>query len=91
MVPMEASQAAHATEFRLPRWAAAEFLDVPYAEGPVLRAIICRLSAGRWQWSVMTVGDDCGEVISTGTEPSITGARQAAASEIDKCIRNPLI
>jgi hypothetical protein len=88
---MEATQAAHATEFRLPQWAAAEFLDVPYAEGPVLRAVICRLSVGKWQWSVMTVADDSGEVISTGTEGSITGARQAAACEIDKCIRNPLI
>lgn len=89
---MDANQAAtHATEFHLPQWAAAEFLDVPYAEGPVLRALICRLSAGRWQWSIMTVGDDSGEIISTGTERSVTGARQAAASEIDKCIHNPLI
>lgn len=89
---MEVNQAtARAAGFSLPQWAAAEFLDVPYAEGPVLRAVICRLSTGRWQWSVMTVGEDSGEIISTGMERSVSGARQAAASEIDKCIHNPLI
>jgi hypothetical protein len=88
---MDANQTTHAADFRLPQWSVAEFLDVPYAEGPVLRAMICRLGAGKWQWSVMTVARDCGELISIGTESSVTEARRAAASEIDKCIHNPLI
>lgn len=89
---MNADQATQATEFRLPQWAAAEFLEVPYAaDGPLLRAIICRLGAGRWQWSIMAMGEESGELISAGTATSVSGARQAAASEIDKCIHNPLI
>jgi hypothetical protein len=82
--------APSATEFALPSWTVAEFLDTPYADGLMLRAVICRLGPGRWQWSVMSIEDDRGEVISLGTEASIGAARRTAAGEIEKCIQDAL-
>ena len=77
------------TDFALPAWSAAEFLDTAYENGLMLRAVICRLGPGQWQWSVMTLANDRGELISTGMERSIANARQTAASEIEKCIQDP--
>lgn len=79
-----------ATAFTLPRWSAAEFLDTPYADRLLLRAVICRLGPARWQWSIMSIGKDSGELISQGTERTVVEARQTAAAEIDMCIRDPL-
>jgi len=88
---MNVAEATHTTEFNLPQWSAAEFLDIPYADGLLLRALICRLGAGKWQWSVMTISaHDGGELISVGTEKTVGQARLTAASELDKCIRDPL-
>jgi hypothetical protein len=86
---MNANETTQVIEFTRPQWAAAELLDIPYADGLLLRAVICRLSAGKWQWSVMSIGDDCGELIGLGLENSGAAARQTVASEIDKCIRGP--
>jgi hypothetical protein len=88
---MSVTETARVAEFNLPRWSAAEFLDTPYADGLVLRALICRLGAGKWQWSILSIdGDRDGELISIGTENTVAEARCTAASELDKCIRNPL-
>jgi hypothetical protein len=76
-------------EFSLPQWSAAEFLDVPYADGLLLRALICRLSAGKWQWSIMSIDGDDGELISLGVEKTVVEARHTAAGELDKCIHDP--
>ncbi|HWB51702.1 MAG TPA: hypothetical protein VG651_21520 [Stellaceae bacterium] len=77
------------TTFDLPSWSAAEFLDTPFSEELILRAVICRLGPARWQWSILTIGSDRGEVIAIGTETSATAARQTAASEIEKCMHDP--
>jgi len=89
---MDVKEAAHTAEFSLPQWSAAEFLDMPYADGFVLRALICRLKASKWQWSIMAIdaGGE-GELIGIGTEKTVTEARQTAASELDKCIRDPFV
>ena len=89
---MNVNEATRATEFSLPHWSAAEFLDTPYADGLVLRALICRLGIGKWQWSIMSIdGDRGGELISVGTEKTVMDARRTAAGELDKCIRDPLV
>jgi len=86
---MSIAEAPAATEFALPSWAAAEFLDTPYTDGLMLRAVICRLAARRWQWMVMSIAEERGEVISLGTAASVSAARRTAASEIEKCIQDP--
>ena len=87
---MSIAEATHATEFSLPQWSAAEFLNVPYADGLSLFALVCRLGPGKWQWSIMCVdGDKGGELISIGTEKNVADARLTAASELDKCMRDP--
>jgi hypothetical protein len=67
-------------------WSAAEFLDMPLADGNILRALVCRLGAGRWQWSISSMHADSGELISIGVENSVAAARRVAASEIEKCL-----
>jgi hypothetical protein len=86
---MSIVEAPAATGFTLPSWAAAEFLDTPYDERLMLRAVICRVGPRRWQWIVMSIAEDRGEVISLGTEASIAAARRTAASEIEKSIQDP--
>jgi hypothetical protein len=86
---MNVHQTADVAEFTLPQWSAAEFLDMP-VDGLILRALICRLGSGKWQWSIMSVeGESEGRLISAGTEHTVADARLMAASELDKCIREP--
>jgi hypothetical protein len=87
---MSILEATHAIDYTLPSWSAAEFLDTPCGRGLLLRAVICRLAPGRWQWSIMAIENDRGELIALGTERSVAEARQTAASEIDKCLHDPL-
>jgi hypothetical protein len=87
---MNASETTQVIEFTQPQWAVAELLDIPYADGSLLRAVICRISFGKWQWSVMSISGDSGELIGLGRENSVAAARQTVASEIDKCIHSPL-
>jgi hypothetical protein len=88
---MSISEAHETTAFTLPQWSAAEFLDMPYADGLVLRALICRLTSRKWQWSIMSIDGDRGELIGIGAEGSLADARATAACELDKCIRDPLV
>jgi len=86
---MDITPAPEAATFALPRWSAAEFLDVP-VDGLILRALVCRLGGGRWQWSITSIeGEAEGRLVSAGTERSIADARQMAACELDKCIHEP--
>ena len=78
------------TDFALPAWSAAEFLDTPFVDRLTLRAVICRLGPGRWQWIIMNIGKGYGEIIAVGTEASVMEARQTAAAEIEKCVQDPL-
>ena len=79
------------TGMSLPEWAAAEVLDTPLADDSLLRAVICRLAAGKWQWSILSIEAERGALISSGVEKSIAAARQAATCEIAKCIEDPLV
>jgi hypothetical protein len=88
---MDVNEATKTAEFSLPQWSAAEFLDMPYADGLVLRALICRLGAGKWQWSITSIDGDRGELIGIGTDKTVMEARSSAASELDKCIRDPFV
>jgi len=64
-----------AIDIDLTGWAAADFLDIPHADGLVLRALVCRLGAGKWQWTVSSLDGDSGELICTGIEKTSAGAR----------------
>jgi hypothetical protein len=75
--------------FTLPAWSAAEFLDVPYADGLRLRAVICRLGPGEWQVTLISMSGDSGEVISVSVARTAAEAREVAASELDKSMRDP--
>jgi hypothetical protein len=71
-------------------WSAAEVLDTQVADDQTLRAMVCRLGAHRWQWSVSSLDHDRGELISVGTERTAAAARRTAAAEIAKCLENPV-
>lgn len=86
---MNVHEVSRTTEFSLPLWSAAEYLDTPFSDGLVLRALICRLESGRWQWCIMSIRAEGGEVIGLGSERTVEKARQTAAAELDKCIRDP--
>ena len=79
-----------APELGLPKWAAAEILDMPVAEEEFLRAVIHRMDAGKWHWSISSQGMERGELISSGIEESAAAARAMAISEIAKCVESAL-
>jgi|HubBroStandDraft_3_1064219.scaffolds.fasta_scaffold592146_2 hypothetical protein len=81
---------SRAAELDLPEWSAAEVLDAPLPNDLMLRAIVCRAEAGKWQWSVSSLEGDRGELISTGLAESAAAARLMATSEIAKCVENPI-
>jgi hypothetical protein len=74
----------------LAEWSAAEVLDTPYSDGLTLRALVCRLDAGKWQWSISSLDGDRGELIGIGLEKSLAAARATATTEIAKCLDNPI-
>jgi|HubBroStandDraft_4_1064222.scaffolds.fasta_scaffold261254_2 hypothetical protein len=80
-----------AVDVDLADWSAAEFLDAPQADGLALRALICRLGAGKWQWSITSLDGDSGALICAGLEKTIAEARETAASELVKCLENPIV
>jgi hypothetical protein len=71
-------------------WSKAEVLDTPVSGQLVLRAVVCRLPSGTWQWSISSQEGQRGELISSGAETTAAAARQAAMDEITKCIEDPL-
>lgn len=77
-------------ELSLPEWSAAEVLDMPLADEEVLRAVICRVGAGKWHWSISSIEGERGELISAGVAKSAEAARSTAASEIAKCVESAL-
>jgi hypothetical protein len=82
---------SHPVELDLPEWSSAEILDTPLTDDSRLRALVCRLGGGRWQWSISAIDGDRGELISIGIEKNAAAARSTAASEIAKCLENPLL
>jgi hypothetical protein len=83
---MDVREAVETMAFTLPRWSTAEFLDIPYARGLMLRALICRLGPNKWQWSVMSIDGNYGEVISIGTARSrAKRARPQHPNSISAC------
>jgi len=79
-----------APELGLPKWAAAEILDMPVADEEVLRAVIHRVDVGKWHWSISSHGAARGELISAGIEKDAAAARAMAMSEIAKCVESAL-
>jgi len=75
----------------LREWSAAEVLDTPLPDDQRLRAVVCRLGAQQWQWSLSSLdGDERGELISAGVANSAAAAREMATAEIAKCLESPL-
>jgi len=87
---LDIEQPRRAIDLALPQWSAAEVLDTAFADNLTLRALVCRLAAGRWQWSILSIDGEHGELISIGVAPSLSAARIAATSEITKCVENAL-
>ncbi|HVH79607.1 MAG TPA: hypothetical protein VM782_09480 [Stellaceae bacterium] len=81
---------SRAAELALPEWCEAEFFDTPLSGDVKLRALVCRLAVGKWQWSVCSLEGDRGELISIGVADNAAAARATALSEITKCMENPL-
>ena len=79
---------ARADDAQLHEWSAAEVLDAPLADDQTLRAMVCRLGANRWQWTVSSLDHDRGELISVGIERTAAAARQTATVEIAKCLES---
>ena len=69
-------------------WSAAEFLDVQLSDGLVLRALVCQLGVGEWQWTISSIEGDRGDLICAGTEQSAISARLIARSELAKCLED---
>jgi hypothetical protein len=74
----------------LGEWLPAELQDLPLGDGSILRALICRLGAGKWQWSISSLDGESGELICTGVERTSARARQTVASELTKCLENAI-
>ncbi|HXC29788.1 MAG TPA: hypothetical protein VNV38_17660 [Stellaceae bacterium] len=88
---LDLASPAQAGDLALAEWSAAEVLDTPLAHDQTLRAIVLRLGAHKWQWSVSSIdGDESGELISAGIEKTAAAARETATSEIAKCVESPL-
>lgn len=87
---LDLADPARADDLPLSEWSAAEVLNAPLADDQMLRAVVCRLDAHRWQWSVCSLDRDHGELISIGTERTAAAARQTAADEIAKCLESPI-
>ena len=77
-------------ELDLSKWSAAEILDTALAGESLLRATVCRLAAGEWQWSISSLDGSRGELISSGIERNAAAARMMASSEIAKCLESAL-
>jgi len=77
-------------EHRLAEWSTAEILDTPLDDASLLRALVCRLETGRWQWSISSLDAHRTELISTGVESNAAAARTMARSEIAKCLESAL-
>jgi hypothetical protein len=93
MIDDPAPRATPAPEADVPNpeiWASAEFLDRQFPGGITLRALVCPLEGGNWQWSVISLDATRGEVIGVGIEQSAAGARVVALSELAKCFSDPL-
>jgi hypothetical protein len=75
---------------RSQRWSEAQFTDQQMTDGLIVRAVVCPLQSGGWQWTVSSLDRFGGEVISVGVETSAAKARLTAASEIEKCIEDPI-
>ncbi|HWD56911.1 MAG TPA: hypothetical protein VG308_01425 [Stellaceae bacterium] len=88
---LDLAQPLRADAIDLPEWTAAEVLDAPLPDRNRLRAVVVRLGAGRWQWTINSILRDRGELISTGIEKSAAAARDMAASELAKCLTDPLV
>jgi hypothetical protein len=82
--------ASCAVSANLAEWSAAEVLDTPFSDSLTLRALVCRLGAGKWQWSVISLDGRRGELIGIGLEKSLAAARATATAEVAKCLDNPL-
>ena len=72
----------------LSEWSTAEFLDVQLSDGLVLRALVCQLGAGEWQWTISSIEGDRGDLICAGKEQSAISARLMARSELAKCLED---
>jgi len=93
-IQIEAARHYRPHSWRTPRrgssrgaWSDAEFFDEHLPDGLVLRALVCLLEGGEWQWTLTVLGEGKGEMISTGTERTATKARRTAAAEIGKCLK----
>ena len=87
---LDLDNASRAAELALPEWCAAEFFDMPLSDDVKLRALVCYLGASKWQWSVVSLEGDRGELISIGVKDSAAAARATALSEITKCVENAI-
>jgi len=85
---LDVADPARADDLSLPEWSAAEMLDAQLADEQMLRAIVCRLGAHRWQWTVSSLDRDRGELISVGIERTAAAARHTATVEITKCLES---
>ena len=81
---------AATVDFDSHAWSSAKFFDEPLGDGFTLRALVCPIEGGRWQWSISSFDGVRGELISTGIETSAARARRMATSEIAKCVEDPL-
>jgi len=85
--PVPASQAGGIPPPQI--WSSAQFMDWQFPGGITLRALVCPLEGGKWQWSVISFDGIRGEVIGVGIEQSADGARLIAVSEVAKCLSAP--
>ena len=88
---VDIEQSPSLAQFQLPKWAAAEVLDTRLTDNLTLRALVCRLAAARWQWSVMSLEGDHGALITAGVSASLNAAREAVATEIAKCVEDGVV
>lgn len=81
---------ARAEDIDAPHWSEAEVFDAPLAHDQAVRAVVLRLGAHKWQWTISSLEHDGGQLISSGVERTAAAARETATAEIAKCLEDAL-
>jgi len=72
-------------------WSEAQIFDTQITPDLTVRALVCRLPAGSWQWCISSIDGDGGAMISLGVERTAAAARRVAADEVAKSLENAIV
>lgn len=72
-------------------WSEAQIFDTRLTPDLTIRALVCRLPDGCWQWCLNSIDGESGAIIALGVAESAAAARRTAADEIAKCLESAIL